>query len=150
MHDSRASYTPANATDFERGQTASAANPPAIQSRRGSLPKGPATMDFVGSGTTGGLEYITRPYGGRQGMIDLARHCRRDRRIRRMVQRWDETSVGKRKQRSLAEWCRRFGLDEAEFLAIVISRLWIAGVDVTPLIERLAACRVTTKPLMGV
>ena len=36
-------------------------------------------------------------------MIDLARHCRRDRRIRRMVQIWDETPLGKRTQRSLAE-----------------------------------------------
>ena len=32
----------------------------------------------------------------------------------------------------------------------MISRLWSTGVNVTPLIKRCAACRVTTDPLMGV
>ncbi len=150
MHNSRSSYTPPNMGDFERARIPSLANQTAAPWTNGTLRKGPPAMHFAGSGTTGSLEYVVRPYGGRQGMIDLARHCRRDRRIRRLVQRWDETAVGKRTQRSLAEWCRRFALDEAEFLAIVISRLWAVGVDVTPLIKRCAACRVTTDPLMGV
>ena len=150
MHNSRSSYTPPNMGDFERARIPSLANQTAAPWTNGTLRKGPPAMQFARSSTSGALEYVTRPYGGRQGMIDLARHCRRDRRIRRLIQRWDETAVGKRTQRSLAEWCRRFGLEEAEFLGMVVSRLWSTGVDVTPLIKRCAACRVTTDPLMGV
>ena len=150
MHNSRSSYTPDNMDDFERERIPSLTNHAAVPSTNGPLPKGPAAMDFMGSGTAGALEYVVRPYGGRQGMIDLARHCRYDRRIKRMIQTWDETPRGRRTLRSLAQWCRRFGLDEAELLATVIAQLWVTGVDVTPLIERCAACRVTTKSLMGV
>ena len=81
------------------------------------------------------LEYIARPFGGRQGMIDFARGCS-DRRIRQTVRCWDRLGGTQKRYTSLAQLCQVNGVDEAEFLSAVLASLWQSGVDVTPLVRR--------------
>lgn len=81
------------------------------------------------------LEYIARPFGGRQGMIDFARGCS-DRRIREIVRSWDRLGPTERKYTTLAQMCEVHAIGEAEFLDAVIAALWQNGVDVTALVRR--------------
>ncbi len=81
------------------------------------------------------LEYIARPFGGRAGMVDLARGCL-DRRIRQIVRCWDKLGGTQKRYTSLAELCEVHAIGEGEFLGGVIASLWTSGVDVTPLMRR--------------
>ena len=80
------------------------------------------------------LEYIARPFGGRAGMVDLARGCS-DSRIRQMVLCWDRLGPTERKYTTLAQICEVHGVEEPEFLGLVIASLWRAGVDLAPLLS---------------
>ena len=101
-----------------------------LQNMRTSASKAVAKRDYRST-----LEYIARPFGGRQGMIDLARDCS-DTRIRQMVRCWDKLGGTQKRYTSLAELCEVHRIGEGEFLGLVIATLWRAGVDVTPLMGR--------------
>ncbi len=101
-----------------------------LREMRTSAAKGGAKRDYSSS-----LEYIARPFGGRAGMVDLARGCS-DRRIRQTVHSWDRLGPTERKYTTLAQLCEVHGIEEAEFLSAVIASLWRSGVDVTPLVRR--------------
>ncbi len=101
-----------------------------LQKMRTSASKAGAKRDYRST-----LEYIARPFGGRQGMIDFARGCS-DRRIRQTVRSWDRLGPTERKYTTLAQLCEVHGIEEAEFLSAVIAALWRSGVDVTALVRR--------------
>lgn len=109
-----------------------------LQKMRSATSKAGAKRDYRLT-----LEYISRPFGGRQGMIDFARGCS-DRRIRELVHSWNRLGGTQKRYTSLAQLCEVHGIQEAEFLSAVIAALWRNGVDATALMRRCfraSACR---------
>ncbi len=101
-----------------------------LQNMRTSAAKGGTKRDYAST-----LEFIARPFGGRQAMIDFSRGCS-DRRIRQIVRCWDKLGGTQKRYTSLAELCEVHAIGEGEFLGGVIASLWTSGVDVTPLLRR--------------
>ncbi len=101
-----------------------------LQKMRTSVSKSGPKRDYAST-----LEFIARPFGGRQAMIDLARGCS-DCRIRRMVRCWDRLGGTQKRYTSLAELCEVHGIGEGDFLGAVIATLWRSGVDATALMRR--------------
>ena len=101
-----------------------------LQNMRTSAAKWGTKRDYAST-----LEYIARPFGGRAGMVDLARGCS-DRRIRELVRSWDKLGGTQKRYSSLGELCEVHAIGEGEFLGGVIASLWKSGVDVTPLVRR--------------
>ena len=109
-----------------------------LQNMRTSAAKGGTKRDYAST-----LEFIARPFGGRAGLVDLARGCS-DRRILQIVRCWDRLGPTERKYTTLAQMCEVHAIGEAEFLDAVIAALWQNGVDVTALVRRCfraSACR---------
>jgi len=101
-----------------------------LQKMRTSGSKSGTKRDYAST-----LEFIARPFGGRAGMVDLARGCS-DRRIRQIVRCWDKLGGTQKRYTSLAELCEVHAIGEGEFLGGVIASLWTSGIDVTPLVRR--------------
>ena len=101
-----------------------------LQKKRTSASKSGTKRDYAST-----LEFIARPFGGRAGMVDLARACS-DGRIRELVCCWDKLGGTQKRYTSLAELCEVHAIGEGEFLGGVIASLWTSGVDVTPLMRR--------------
>ncbi len=81
------------------------------------------------------LEFITRPHGGRQGMIDLSRCCK-DHRIRAMVKAWDKLGLWQRRHTRISHLCQVCEIDESEFFGKLVASLSSRGADTGPLLKR--------------